>query len=64
MKERMTVKEAAELLGCDQQTVRMGLQQGRFNWGYAIKTSSMYTYIIIASKFYEDTKIKLKGASE
>lgn len=23
MKERMTVKEAAELLGCDQQTVRM-----------------------------------------
>lgn len=56
--ERMTVKEAAKLLGCGEQTIRMGLQQGRYSWGYAVKTSSFYTYIIMASRFYEETKIK------
>ena len=51
--ERLTVKEAAKLLGCGEQTIRMGLQQGLYNWGYAVKTSSFYTY-----KFYDENKIK------
>ena len=55
---RLTVKEAAKLLGCGEQTIRMGLQQVLYNWGYAVKTSSFYTYVILASKFYEENKIK------
>lgn len=55
---RLTVKEAAKPLGCGEQTIRMGLQQGLYNWGYAVKTSSFYTYVILASKFYDENKIK------
>lgn len=49
---RLTVKEAAELLGVDRMTVSKGLQQGVFPWGYGIKTTEKsWTYIINADSF-------------
>ena len=51
---RMLPEEAAVYLGMDKQTVRKGLQQGVFPWGYAIKTSEgRWTYFINAERFAE-----------
>ena len=55
---RLSVKQAASLLGCAEQFVRLGLQQGTLPIGWAVKTSSQYTYVIPKSKFEEVTKIK------
>lgn len=52
--ERMDTGEAAVLLGMSQATVRKGLQQGVFPWGYGIKTSAdRWTYFINAKRFVE-----------
>ena len=53
----LTVREAAKLMGKGEQFIRVGLQQGIFPWGYAVKTSSQYTYFISAAKFTEHTGI-------
>jgi hypothetical protein len=57
--KRLTVEEAAKLLGANAQFVRTGLQQSVFPWGYAVKTSSHYTYFILTKKFEECTGIKV-----
>lgn len=49
----VSIKEAAGLLGISQQSVRLGLQRGVFDFGVAIKTSSKYTYHISKAKLYE-----------
>ena len=49
----MKVKEAAKLLGASEQFVRIGLQQQRFPWGYAVKTSSRWSYWINEKKLKE-----------
>ncbi len=64
MKKRLTIKEAAELLGAPEQLVRVGLQQGMFPWGVAMKRSSRYTYYINAVKFEECTGIKIGCVQE
>lgn len=46
MKQRISVKEAAELLGVSQQFVRIGLQRGILPIGTAVKMSSRWTYHI------------------
>ncbi len=52
--KRMLPEEAAVLLGMDKGTVRKGLQQGVFPWGYAIKTSeNCWAYFINAMRFAE-----------
>lgn len=52
--KRMLPEEAAVLLGMDKGTVRKGLQQGVFPWGYAIKTSeNRWSYFINARRFAE-----------
>lgn len=56
---KLMVKDAAKALGTSEQFVRKGLQLGVFPWGYAVKTSSKYTYWISAEKFQEDTGIKI-----
>ena len=38
--------EAAAVMGCSPQFIRVGLQQGRLNIGEAIKMSSIWTYNI------------------
>lgn len=56
----MLVEDAAKLLSMNQNTVRKGLQQGVFPWGYAIKTSeNRWTYFINARSFSEIERISL-----
>lgn len=50
--KRLLPEEVAPLLGMDKQTVRKGLQQGVFPWGYAVKTSeNRWSYFINANRF-------------
>lgn len=52
--ERLDVCEAAKLLRMNHNTVRDGLKQGVFPWGYAIHTSdNRWTYFINAKRFAE-----------
>lgn len=51
---KITIKEAAELMGVSEQFVRVGLQKGCFPWGYAVQvTAKRFTYFISRQKFYE-----------
>lgn len=51
---KLLPEEAARLLGMDKRTVRLGLQQGVFPWGYGIRTSdNHWTYFINARRFAE-----------
>ena len=59
MTDRLSVKEAARLMGASEWFVRRGLQQGLFPWGYAVKTSTKYTYWISPAKFKECTGIEI-----
>jgi len=49
--DRMSVKEAAEKMGVAQQFIRLGLQGKILPFGYAVKTSSIYTYYISRKLF-------------
>lgn len=52
--KKLLPEDAAKFLGMDKKTVRQGLQQGVFPWGYAIKTSEdRWTYFINAKRFAE-----------
>jgi hypothetical protein len=62
-KKRLSVEEAAKLMGANAQFIRTGLQQGVFPWGYAVKTSSHYTYFILPEKFEEYTGISVERSS-
>ena len=59
MPERLTVKEAAELMGVSEMFLRIGLRNNQFPFGYAVKTSKKYTYWISPKLFEEHTGIKL-----
>ena len=51
---KLPIMKAAKLLGINHQSLRLGLQQGRFPWGYAIHTSeNRWVYFINAKKFAE-----------
>lgn len=51
---KLEVEKAAELLQISHITVRKGLQQGVFPWGYAIHTSEhRWVYFINAKRFAE-----------
>ena len=53
----LTVKEAADALGMDPQTVRVLIQQSLVPWGKCVKLpgSSQYTYLISPIRFFEET---------
>jgi hypothetical protein len=54
MKNKITPKDVADALGISVQAVRVGLQQGRFPFGTAIKTSeAKFTYAIYPKAFEE-----------
>lgn len=56
----LDVKIAAKLLGMNHNTVRKGLQQGVFPWGYAIHTSERrWVYFINAQRFSEIEGVKI-----
>lgn len=51
---RLLPEVAATYLGMDKGTVRKGLQQGVFPWGYAVQTSEhRWAYFINARRFCE-----------
>lgn len=56
---RMTVAQAARLLNASEQFVRIGLQQGTLKFGFAVRMSRYYTYVITKKKFEEVTGIKV-----
>lgn len=56
---RLSVKRCAELMGASEQFIRRGLQQGVFPWGYAVKTSTRWTYWISPEKFSQHTGIRI-----
>lgn len=59
---KLDVQIAAKLLGMNHNTVRKGLQQGAFPWGYAIHTSeNRWSYFINATRFEEIEGISLAG---
>ena len=50
----MLVSDAAKQLGMNTQTLRLALQQGKFDFGVAVKTSpKRYNYYINESRFEE-----------
>lgn len=51
MQQALKIKptEAAAIMGCSPQFVRIGLQQGKLDIGDAIKMSSIWTYNISAA---------------
>ena len=58
-KNNMTIEEASSLMGVSRQFVRVGLQQGIFPFGYAVKISARrFTYFISRQKFTEHTGIE------
>ncbi len=58
---RLTVEQAARALGTSKDTVRLGLQQGVFPWGYAVQTESGWTYIINGTKLEQIEGVKVEG---
>lgn len=57
--KKITVLEAAKLMGCDPQFVRIGLQQGVLPIGTAVKVGQkQYSYYISPKLFYEFTGIR------
>lgn len=50
---RMTVAEAASIMGVSRDYIRVGLQRGLLPFGTAVKMSNRYTYFISAAKFFE-----------
>lgn len=52
-----TTKKGEYMTKKSEQFVMVGLQQGIFPWGYAVKMSSKWTYFINAVKFYESEKL-------
>ena len=51
--KKITVAEAAAIMGVSQQFVRIGLQRGILKFGYAVKMSNRFTYHISPTKFNE-----------
>lgn len=58
---RLTVEQAASLLGASEQFIRIGLQQGTLKFGMAVKMSNRWTYVITKQKFEEVTGIKAES---
>ena len=60
MENNMTIEEASKLMGVSRQFIRVGLQQGKLPFGYAIQIlkGGRYTYFISRQKFLEHTGIK------
>lgn len=57
---KLDVAKAAKMMGMNHNTVRKGLQQGVFPWGYAVHTSgNRWAYFINAKRFAEVEGIAL-----
>ena len=58
--QRITVMKAARILHMNHVTLREGLKQGRFPWGYAVrKSENRWSYYINAKKFAETEGVRI-----
>ena len=63
--KKVKVADAAKLMGVSSQFIRVGLQQGIFPFGTAVKMSSRWTYYINEEKFLAYiSKTSMKGDDE
>ncbi len=58
---RMTVKDAAALMGVSEQFVRLGIRRGSLPIGHAVQMRTRWTYHISPQKFTEATGIPVPG---
>lgn len=59
---RLHVKTVAKLMRVKESTIRDGLIQKKYDWGYAVQTSeNRYSYFINAIKFQEIERVKVEG---
>lgn len=61
---RLSVAKAADLMEVSAQFVRIGLQNGIFPFGYAVKKKTRWCYYISPSKFTEATGIEVVESTE
>lgn len=54
---KLSVDMAARLMGISRDTLRQGLRDGLFPFGYAVKTSKKWTFWISAPRFTQETGI-------
>ena len=54
--EKVSVKDAARLMGVSPQFIRIGLQTKRLPFGVAVKMSSRWTYYINRKEFFDYIK--------
>lgn len=60
--EKLDVEDAAKIMQINHNTVRKGLRQGVFPWGYAIHTSeNRWVYFINARRFAEIEGVDLEA---
>lgn len=59
--QKITVKQAAEIMNKSQEFIRAGLRHGKLPIGTAVKMSSIWTYYISPEKFKEFTGYKGDG---
>lgn len=52
------ISEASSLTGLPAQTIRVGLQQGVFPWGYAIRRKSTWSYYINREKLIQTERVR------
>lgn len=50
--KKVSIKQAAKIMGVSPQFIHIGLQTGRLPFGTAVKISSRYTYYINKEKFF------------
>jgi len=53
MSNKITIKQASEIMGKCQQFIRVGLQRGLLPFGTAVKLHSRWNYYISPKLFYE-----------
>lgn len=64
MKQRISVSEAARLMGVSQQFIRVGMQSGKLPIGEAVQvTGRRWTYYISPKRFEKFTGIKMPPAA-
>lgn len=59
IKNRLKVSEVAQAMNVSEQFIRIGLQQEKLPFGYAVKRKSKWCYYISPMKFTEATGIKV-----
>ena len=61
---RLTTKEAAALMGASLTTIQQGLIDKVYPWGYAIRTSTKWTFWINAKRFAKREEVTMQEIND